>query len=285
MTTKVELSIAGRGERDEPLLGDLIEQIQDFFEMVNGVAASVAGNDVERFEWRVVGLSKSSPARVVVEARALPGHKEGPSIAAEARDIATRGLAQLAISEGRPLHFTDNVIDAAERFARRMTRGLAATVVGDPDGGAVVAIRAPEALQVLAHIDHVREAEPVHPYRELGSFEGYIQNVGTDGWGKPYIIVKSRVSGSDIKCYLIEDARKALEDERVADVVWRERRVTAVGILKFRSVGKLSQAEISRLDFADPREHLPQFQDIVNPNFTSGLRSDEYLERLRNGED
>jgi hypothetical protein len=283
MTTKVELSIAGRGKGDAPLLSDLIEQIQDFFEMVNGVAASMAGDEIARFDWKVVGLSKNSPARVTVEAIPLPGHANGPDIAARARDFTTLGLRQLQTSDVRPIHFNDNVIEAADRFVRRVTRGLAETRVGDGEGQEL-AVATPDAIKTIDNITLVREADPVHPYRELGSFEGYIENVGTDGWGRPYIVIKSRISGADVKCFLSGAALMALEQEPVANVVWRNRRVTALGILKFRSIGKLSQAEVTQLDFADPAEVLPQLADIIDRDFTHGQASEDYLERIRSGE-
>jgi hypothetical protein len=45
----------------------------------------------------------------------------------------------------------------------------------------------------------------------------------------------------------------------------------------------LSTADVSKLDFEPGRESLPQLRDIIDPNFTDGLSSEEYLERLRNG--
>lgn len=285
MTTTVELSIAGRGEADAPLLGDLIEQIQDFFAMLNGVAESLSGDAISRFDWQVVGLSKNSPAKLVVEAIPLAGHRDGPEVAAKARDITTGGLKLLIASGERPLYWNDNVIEAADRFLSRITRGLTETSVASLESNTpAVTIGVAAALEGLKHVSRVREAEPVHPYRELGSFEGYIQNVGTDGWNRPFITIKSRVSGADVKCFLSGEALRALEDEPVANVVWRNRRVNAVGILKYRSVGRLSQAEVTSLDFADPFEPLPSLGDIIDRQFTGGLSSTDYLERLRNGE-
>lgn len=283
MTTKVELSIAGRGAADAPLLSDLLEQIQDFFEMVKAVAASMAGDEIERFDWRVVGLSKNSPARVTVEAFPRAGHGDGEHVAARARDEVTLGLAQLQTSNIRPLYFDDSVIDAADRFIRRMTTGLTETGIGDGDGQ-VVLIRTSDAIAAIENLKTVREADPVHPYRELGSFEGHIQNVGEDGYGRPYIIIKNRITGKDVRCILSGAALRALEQEPVAKVVWRKRRVSAVGILRYRSVGKLSQAEVERLDFVDPDEKLPQLRDIIDQEFTHGLTSEEYLEKVRNRE-
>jgi hypothetical protein len=282
MATTVRLSIAGRGEGDAPLLDDLLEQIHDFFEILDGVAESIAGDDAPQFEWRVVGLSKNSPASITVEAVPRPGFPMGAVLAAQARDQAAHGLVELQRHNTRPLHFTNNVLDAADRFARRVTRGLAETALLRDDGEELV-IRPQEAAAAIKNIAEVRAVEPVYPYKEVGSFEGYIQNVGADGWGHPFIIVRNRISGTDVKCFLSGDALSALEKEPVANVVWRHRRVFASGLLKFRSLGRLTQADINRLDFADPEQDLPQLGDVIDREFTGGLTSEEYLERLRNG--
>ncbi|MGN7161749.1 hypothetical protein [Sphingomonas sp. SAFR-052] len=283
MTTKVELSIAGRGADDAPLLGDLLAQIQDFFEMVNVVAASITGDDVERFDWRVVGLSKNSPARVTVEAFSRHGHSDGEEIAATARNEVVAGLLQLQTSNVRPLYFNDNVAEVADRFIRRIATSLTETGIGDGEKQ-IALIKPAGAVVAIKNLDAVRDEDPIHPYRELGSIEGHIQNVGEDGYGRPYIIIKNRITGKDVRCILSGSALQALEEEPVANVVWRKRRVTAIGVLRYRSIGKLSQADVERLDFADPLEALPQVRDIINKQFTRGLTSGDYLEKVRNGE-
>ncbi|WP_174285502.1 hypothetical protein [Sphingomonas bacterium] len=283
MATRVEISIAGRGEADAPLLTDMLGQIEDFVAMMGGVAASVAGDDVQRYDWRVVGLSKNSPARMTLEAIPLAGHPEGPTVAAQARDLVTEGLDQLRSGGTRPLYFTDNVIEAADRFARRVTGGLTETVISDATGAALT-LGTADAVRVIENLTVVRESDPIHPYRELGSFEGNIQNVGTDGYQRPYIVVKSRLTGAEVRCILEGEALKELEGQPVANVVWRHRSVTVIGILRYRSPGRLSQADVHRLDFIDPAEKLPQLTDIIDRNFTNGLSSEDYLERLRSGE-
>jgi hypothetical protein len=43
------------------------------------------------------------------------------------------------------------------------------------------------------------------------------------------------------------------------------------------------QVEADAVQFLRPREELPRASEIVDENFTGGLKSEEYLERLRNG--
>lgn len=283
MATTVQLSIAGRGQDDAPLLDDLLDQVRDYFLIIDGVAASIAGDDGGQYDWRVVGLSKSSPATITVEAVPRPGFPNAVALAEEARRQAAFGLGKLRVESVRPLHFTDNVLEAADRFVRRVTKGLVETTVV-ADGTTELTLRALDATATINHITEVREDDPVHPYKELGSVEGLIQSVGADGWGHPFIIIRSRLTGTDVKCFLSGDALKALEQEPVANVVWKQRRVTALGVLRFRSLGRLSQADVTRLVFSEPTEPLPQASDVIDRNFTGGLSSVEYLERLRNGD-
>ena len=284
--TTVQISIAGRGKDDAPLLQDMLDQIRDFFEIVDGIAASIAGGGSEQFDWRVVGLSKNSPASVTVEAIPRHGFAQGALLAARARDEATDGLRLLQRFGERPLHFNDNVLDAADRFVRRHATGLVETRVtadgvGDENQLVVTAFEASAAIKNIAL---VREGDPVHPYKELGSIEGVIENVGTDGFGRPFVTVRSRLNGSFVRCFLSGDALRELELTPVADVVWRQRRVFASGTLTYRSLGRVSQARVARLDFVDQGERLPQLIDIIDKDFTGGASSEEYLEKVRNGD-
>jgi hypothetical protein len=46
----------------------------------------------------------------------------------------------------------------------------------------------------------------------------------------------------------------------------------------------MTQIECDSVQFLRPRDELPRASDIVDANFTGGLTSEEYLERLRNGD-
>ncbi len=283
MTATVLLSIAGRGKDDAPLLGDLLDQIRDYFEMVDAVAQSMTGDGAGQYDWRVVGLSKNSPATITAEPIPRSGFPNGAILASRASEQAAFGLARLQAESVRPLHFTDNVLEAADRFVRRITKGIAETTVTAP-GVPGLTLRPTEASAAIEHIARVREDDPVHPYKELGSVDGLIQTVGVDGWGHPFIVVRSRLTGADVKCFLAGEALRALEGEPVANVVWKQRRVTALGVLRYRSLGRVSQADVTQLEFASPPQELPQPEDVIDRAFTGGLGSEEYLERVRNGD-
>lgn len=54
-------------------------------------------------------------------------------------------------------------------------------------------------------------------------------------------------------------------------------------MLHFKSLGKLSHVEANDVRFLRPRSELPQVDDIVDPDFTGGMSSEDYIEELRNG--
>jgi hypothetical protein len=56
------------------------------------------------------------------------------------------------------------------------------------------------------------------------------------------------------------------------------------GTIHYRAPGRMTQIECDSVQFLRPRDELPRAIDIVDANFTSGLTSEEYLERLRNGD-
>jgi hypothetical protein len=91
------------------------------------------------------------------------------------------------------------------------------------------------------------------------------------------------LTGAEVKCFLEGDALHLIEERTVDDVVFRDRRAELVGRLDYRSLGRISAAYIHTIRFTPDDEKLPSLADIVDTSFTGGLRSEDYLERLRAG--
>jgi hypothetical protein len=73
-----------------------------------------------------------------------------------------------------------------------------------------------------------------------------------------------------------------VERHEIADI-WKNKRVRVFGTIYYKALGQIMQVESDAVQFLRPREELPRSSDIVDENFTGGLKSEEYLERLRNG--
>jgi hypothetical protein len=91
------------------------------------------------------------------------------------------------------------------------------------------------------------------------------------------------LTGESIKCLVSGEAEREIENHQIKDV-WRSRRVQIYGMLHYRGPGDLREVEVVRVRFLRDRNELPSVDDILDPDFTGGMRSEDYLARLRDGE-
>jgi hypothetical protein len=283
MVKPVKISVRARGETDSPTVEDLLDQVRDFFEILKGVEQSVAGDGSNAIEWRVVNATTNSPISFEVAPFA---HDFGTNIDHRAEIVARQtalGLHQLETTDERPSYFSDEVLARAEKMFLRVTNGLDKTVVDYGFADLPVMDVTPDiARRATGHIRTILKPEN-KPYEEIGSVEGYIDSIERDGWGKPIVRVRLRVNTQIIKCFVSGQALAALEDHQIRDV-FRGRRIQAFGKLKYRGPGALREAEVYEIRFLRDRSELPDVTDIQDENFTGGLRTEDYLTRLRNGD-
>lgn len=282
MSRTIKLSVRARGEVDSPTVEDLLDQVRDYFEILKGVEQAVAEDGTNAIEWRVINATTNSPIAFEVKAFA---RDFAVNIDHRAEVVARQtaiGLAQLERTSDRPSYFTDDVLVRAERLFARVTNGLDKTVVDYGPDLPGMDVTPAIARQATANIKATLKPDS-KPYEEIGSLEGYIDSIERDGWGKPIARIRLRLNGETIKCFVSGQALAALEDHQIRDV-YRGRRVLAHGKLKYRGLGSLRDAEVFEIRFLRERGDLPDIEDIQDENFTGGLRTEDYLKRLRNGE-
>lgn len=282
MARTIKLSISARGESDSPKVDDFINQVRDYFEILNGVEQAIAEDGTNAIEWRIVGATTNSP--IALEAQAFPTVY---AVNIDRRvEMVTRqtalGLQQIRMRRERPSYFTDKVLARVERLFERVTNGLETTVVDFGDELPKLEITPAAAREAAANVRSVL-TPPDKPYTELGSIEGTARSIDRDGWGRLILYVHSRLSGEEVKCVVTGQAADDLGEHQIREV-WRGRRLQVYGTLHFKGMGKLQQLEAIRIRFLRDRSDLPGIDDIFDPDFTGGLRSDEYLARLRDGE-
>jgi hypothetical protein len=282
MSKTIKLSIAARGESDSPRVDDFLDQVRDYFEILNGVEEAIAEDGTNAIEWRIVGASTNSP--IALEAQAYPTVF---AVNIDRRvELVTRqtalGMQQLRLGRERPPYFTDKVLARAEKFFERVTNGLETTVVDFGDDLPKLEVTPRVASEAVANVRSVL-TPPDKPYTELGSVEGTARSIERDGRGRLIFYIHSRLTGEEVKCFVSGEAAEVLGEHQIRDV-WRGRRVQVYGKLHFRGLGKLQQVEAIRIRFLRDRSDLPGVDDILDPDFTGGLRSEDYLARQRDGD-
>ncbi|HLJ63683.1 MAG TPA: OB-fold nucleic acid binding domain-containing protein [Stellaceae bacterium] len=117
---------------------------------------------------------------------------------------------------------------------------------------------------------------------ELGSVEGHTEQVEREGKGCCVLYLTDRLRDASIKCVLT-GAALAKADQLDAGA-----RVRVFGKIYYRGQHSRGPRQISWIEATDiafppPRSTLPTIDDVIDETFTGGLRSEEYLEKLRNG--
>lgn len=135
--------------------------------------------------------------------------------------------------------------------------------------------------QVARVVTETAEAtRPVrNPYRELGSVEGYISNAERDGFGRGILRFRSRMDGTIVKAVATGQAFQQLEKFRLGEV-WNGVRVRVYGVLRYRDLGELEGMDATGIEVIGQMA-LPTMDDIIDPDFTGGLKTEDYLEELR----
>ncbi len=282
MSRVVKISVSGTAlDTDAPLVEDALDEIRDVVEILRDVEAAAAGTPATAIAWRLTNASKSSP--LAFEIQAFPKHF-ATNIDQRVDIVLTEtahGFAMLQARAERPRHFTDDVMRKARRVLERVTNGLG---VADLDFGVDLPkarITSSVAKNATRNVDLVLES-PDKPYRELGSVEGYLRGVERDGFGRPIAHVVERVTGQPVKCVIDRAALPEIEGKEIRDVL-RNQRVRVSGLIHFDGLGKIDRIEARSFRFMRDRSELPQIDDVMDPGFTGGMRSEEYLERLRDG--
>ncbi|MBN9261091.1 MAG: hypothetical protein J0I57_23355 [Hyphomicrobium sp.] len=282
MSKIITVTIAGKGpETDAPSIGDLLDQLRDYFELLNVLEQTLAEDGQSAIIWRIVDAKRSSPLTFTIQAFARQFAVNVDARAGHVVDRAFAGLRLLEEQAERPAYFTEKALERAERIFERVTNGLDQTEIRS-DGFRPIVLT-PSVARVASRNTRSVLEPGGRPFKEIGSVEGYIQTVGRDGRGRRVVWIKHRLTGDEVRCALTGDAAKALAHCEVEDV-WRGDRVSLFGTIHYRTPGRISHIEASAIRFLRSRSELPDVDDIIDPDFTGGLKSEEYLEKLRNGE-
>jgi hypothetical protein len=282
MSKTIKMSIRARGATDSPTVDDLLDQIRDYFDILEGVEEAVSEDGRQAIEWRIVKATTNTP--ITIEAAAFPkdfGVNIDNRVAIVTRQTAL-GLDALRHGGQRPPFFTEKVLLRAERMFERVTNGLAETLIEYGAELPVLDITPAVAKVAAANTRNVLTPK-AKPYKELGSIEGYAQSIERDGFGRRILWIKHRLTGESVKCTVSGEAEKELETHQIKDV-WRYRRVQVYGMLHYKGLGDLRDVEAIRVRFLRDRNELPTVDDILDPNFTGGMKSEEYLAWLRDGD-
>jgi D-Tyr-tRNAtyr deacylase len=283
MNKVIKLSISGSGiETDAPSVEDLLDQVKDYLEILKSVEQTVTEDGDSAIDWRVVNASKNSPLSIEFAAFS---RKHAVNIDERATKVVQQtafGLSMLQNKSERPSYFNDKTVARAEKLFQRVTNGLSTTQIDHGPGLPRIEVNRGNARAAVAHAAAVLKP-PAKPYKELGSVEGFALGVGRDGWGHKLLFVRHRLTGEEFRCRINGEALTQVQSKQIGDV-WRACRVQVFGMIHYKSPGHITQVDAVSVRFLRERSELPSIDDVQDENFTGGMRSEDYLAKVRDGE-
>ncbi len=283
MRKSVKLIISsGSIETDAPTVDDLIDQLRDYFDVLKSVEGALSESGGSVIDWRVVGATRNSPLAFEVEAYPRDYAVNIDRRAELTVQHTAWGLNSLQTSPDRPPYFTEKALEKAERFFERVMNGLNLTTVDHGDKLPAIVVTRDAARVAARNTGAILKPTSPRPYKEVGSLEGTFQRVESDGWGHPLLFIRHRLTGDSIKCAVFGEAREKVEQHLIAEI-WQGRRIEVFGTIHYKNLGVVKHVDALDVKFLRSKDQLPQMDDIEDENFTGGLRSEDYLEKLHDG--
>ena len=255
-----------QGELGKITLAGFMDQINDHLRLLQDYDLAISRGQNASLEWLITNVSTGSLV-VETEPRSLLVDKDfGPEVA----KVYVDGWAKIEHEGTSPPYLTEQGMDAARRIVRRIGReGIKSIVVAGPERSVTISPKA------SAHMDQL---VPVK-YRSLGSAEGTLETISVHGSPR-FTIYHSRTKKA-VRCdipatdsTLLDRAKEALG-----------RRVIARGRLERNARGEPIRIKAKELRIFRKEKDLPTIAELGGkyPDFTGGLRSEEYVRRMRDG--
>jgi hypothetical protein len=268
------ITVVVRG-RDGLTVEDAMRQVLETFEMM-ARADPTAGIAIQ---WCLVSASTNSPLTVVAEAKPSKPGIDATEVARVQKSRFRQSIAELRSGRVPSVWNSQEDRKRARNWLRRTHDGISETVIKTDDVDDPLVLTAQDA----------KVAEPIldqppltgKPREQIGSVEGYLVSVETH-YHKPAIRIRERRTGADVLCIIPDEFRSQIAGETAIDDVWRERRVVVRGRVHYDKAGKIEKVTATKVH-PIPGRNIDN-ASLKDPDFTSGLSAEEYLEKLRDGD-
>ncbi len=282
MAKPIKITVKGSdvGSDDAPTVEDLLAQIQDLVGVLKGVEEAISEDGKKEIVWRVTNVTRNSP--LSFEITPFPKNY-GMNIDDRAEQVVTsaaKGMRALESGGDRPAYFSPKLVDLVEKVYERVTNGLAATAVDFSEYGDAPAleITKPTVGRQVSAIREFRSPRPI-PHKELGSVEGTVTRIELDGYQRPVIWLKSRLDSQNVKCIAVSGAFDRIGHYEVAEVL-KGMRITVYGLISYKDLEEIGTVEVDGVHVFSDDKDLPDFDQIVSPNFTKGVEASAFLRAL-----
>lgn len=281
MTQTVTIVVYPSGaEADALTVSDAMRQVLDAFELLSRAEARREGGD-QIIIWTLHRASTNTP--LTVEGLAVPADPSMPvdNLAAVVKHSYIDGIEKLIRGEERASWIDDDAEKIARRLFMRNMNGVGRTDIYGPKERPPLIINHRLASHATRYLDRLateRAAKVDDLTRtEHGSLEGNVISLTTH-YGKPAFMLRTRLSGEEVKCVLTDNAAEEIGGERNWREVWKADRLLVTGAIWFDQQGKVVRINADYVTPIRPRSlsakeiQTYEFGDTLNPSaYISGM--------------
>jgi len=266
-TAMASIKLKIEGERGKISLHSLIIGLQCQLGILKDLDVAVSGEINGSLDWVVTDLQLSSLAVVVESQSKIENKNAGPKVV----NLCVTGMKQLEEEGVTPPYFPEHSLKLSKKLVGMIGKnGATGIEISSPIIPTHIATLSPKAA---VNIDELLPTK----YSSLGSVEGKIETLSIHKTTK--FVVYHAITQRAIACKFDQN-----QLEQIKNILGR--RVNVYGTISYNAKGEpLRVEDIIDIRLLKEEHELPTIKDIygIDPDFTGGLDSVEYLRRLRLG--
>lgn len=271
VTVKIESNI---GEDGPLTVSDTLHQLLDAFDFLGAAIAHEKGGETIR--WRLVGMTKNSPATATAEAYSVDTSVDVGPLVHRGKKRFADGVSELSRGEVAPWMKSHSHL--AKSLFKRNLNGVGRTVFDLEDDAPQTVVVEKTARQGLRNIERFESDERAEKEdlsrSERGSIEANVAEAKTYH-GRPALYVKDRLSGKIIPCVLTEKAASEAGPTHSWDDTWSGKRVRIKGQIFYDKTGEISRISASMVTDVNPTpvdmQEMRKLKILANGNPTDHL--------------
>lgn len=273
---RVTIQIESNIGEDGPLtVMDTLHQFVDAFELLNAaIAAEPEGKNVR---WRLISLTKNSPATAIAEA-----YSDDPAISVaplvfRGKKRFSEGMA--ALPEGAVAPWIADSSWVAKQLLNRNLNGVGRTVFDLEDAPQTIVVEKSARLSLVAiqRFELVEGMDEDKSRSAYGTIDAHVCEARTYH-GQPALYVRERLTGKVIPCVLSEQAAKKVGPTHSWEDAWSEKRVRVKGQIFYDRKGVISRVSASSVVDINPTP--VDLTELRRLNLLGGKSPTQHIEAL-----
>lgn len=256
---------------------DAMQQVLDYFDLLRSADRSL--DDKETVVWRLKSVTTNSPFTVTAEPFGRDPSVNVDRYAGAVKKRFYDGIDAVINNKDIP-SWIENDKHLTNTLKRNLN-GIGRTDIDLGENIEPILISHKVADEARKNLERrkLKETEDF-THTSHGAVEGEITSASTH-FRKPCFSLKPRLGGDDIKCIVSQDLVNDIGTAHSLDEVWQNQRVIVEGLVSYNAKGDAINIDVYDIKKVSGKD--VDLQRYIDEDFTDKMSSDDYLEKLREG--